>query len=261
MFNSIQAEVRKLKSTPIIYLMTFCWLFISGVTFLANTLDVHNRVELNVNPWDRFFISSMAIFSLFILSPVITLLVSSIMQIEQKANSWKYMNATPTRRITVYFSKLITLLTTVSLTTLLLLLFIIFSGHLVDIFYPEYEFIYYAPNWQYLFKTAFRTVLSCLGIIGFQYFLSVISKNFLLPTGAGILGIIIAFILSSANSKVTLFFLYAYPMVTQDFGSFPYDHREVIVGEWFTNMEAFSVLYFAVFVLLGCLYEANRNVS
>ena len=74
-------------------------------------------------------------FSLFILSPVITLLISAMMQIEQKANSWKYLYATPTKRITVYFSKLITMLTVVSLTTLLLLFFIVISGYLVDFFY------------------------------------------------------------------------------------------------------------------------------
>ena len=261
MYNSIQAEVRKLKSTPIIYLMMFCWLFISGIAFLANTLDVHNRVELNVNPWDRFFIGSMAIFSLFILSPVITLLISAMIQIEQKANSWKYIYATPTKRVTVYFSKLITILTVVSLTTLLLLFFIVISGYLVDLFYPEYEFIYYPPSFDYLLKTAFRTLLSCLGIIGLQYFLSIVSKNFLLPVGIGILGFILAFILTSTNSKATLFFPYAYPMVTQDFGSFPSDHREVIVGEWLTNMEVYSMLYFIVFIVLGCFYEVRRSVS
>ncbi|MEM7296873.1 MAG: ABC transporter permease [Bacteroidota bacterium] len=261
MYHSIQAEVRKLKSTPIIYLMVFCWLFISGVAFLANTLDVHNRVELNVNPWDRFFIGSMAIFSLFILSPVITLLTSAFLQIEQKANSWKYMYATPTRRISVYFSKLLTILVVISITTLMLLVFIVLAGYLVDAFYPEYEFTYYNPSFDYLFRTAFRTVLSCLGIIGFQYFLSILSKNFLLPMGVGILGFIAAFIFTSTNSKVTLYFLYAYPMVTQDFGSFPSDHRQVVFGEWLTNMEVYSVGFFVVFVLLGCIYERRRNVS
>lgn len=261
MYHAIQAEFIKVKSTPIIYLIAFCWIFISGIGFLANTVDVHNRVELNVNPWDRFFSGSMAIFSIFVLSPVITLLVSTFQQIEQKANSRKYLYTTPTRRITIYFSKLVTILVVIIFTTFFLLLFITLTGYIVDYFYPEYEFVYHSPAFYYLLKTSFRAVLSCLGIIGLHYFLSTISKTFLLPMGIGILGFIMGFILASTNSKATMLFPFAYPILVQDFDAFPTDHRVVVFGDWLTNMEVYSTAYFLVFILIGCLYEVRRGVA
>lgn len=256
----LSAEIRKLKSTPVLYLVLFCAAFIITIVCLAHAMDVHAMARLNTNPWKRYFNGSIAVFSIFVISPFIVLLVSSVLYVEQKASAWKYLYTMPTGRGNIYMSKLLVICLILFSSALLLVFGLLLSAYALDYIYPEHEFRYYTPDvWNWL-KILSRVLVAALGVVGLQYFLSTVFKHFLAPLGLGILGYILGFILSSFKTKIALFLPFTYPMLVHDFGAFSATQRTTIGDTWLTNVELYSLICFVVFVGLGFFYEKRRNV-
>lgn len=261
MNSTFLPELRKLKSTPAPYLVIISLLFVFGVVLLASVLDVHNRVLINTNPWNQHLQSGMNLYSLFIISPLIILFISSYTFLEQRANMWKYLYTLPISRGSIFITKATLIVIIIFLVSCLLQLLLLFSGYFLNFFYPEYELIFYSPDYIELMKKGIQITISALGIIGVQYFLSTACKNFILPLSIGILGFISAFILSASNSIISLYLPYAHPMISQETGVFTYSQNEVLITGWFTMTHLYSFLIFLIFIGIGYLYQIKREVG
>ncbi len=258
--NHLSAEIRKLKSTPIIYLIVFCCAFVLSIVMIAHSLD-RNSVVLGADPWRRCFSAGIGIYSFFVTVPFVVLLVTAVTFVEQRANAWKLLYTMPVTRGSIYFSKLTIIILTVFATSFLLVFALVGAGYVLDQFLPELEFAYYqAPVYTNL-KNITHGVIALLGVIGIQYFLSLWFKNFLIPISIGIIGFILAFILTTINTKITLYVPYSYSMVVKDYGMFKLEHTKGIWNGWLTNVELYSILCFVFFVGLGYFYERWRNVE
>jgi hypothetical protein len=211
-------------------------------------LDIYSRISLDNNPWERYLKSGTAVFSAFVLCPFTIFLISSIAFIEQKANAWKFLYTMPTSRYKLYLGKLTVIVIIISATILTLFILLVASAYLLDFLYPEYEFAYHSLDLVSVAKKTLRSIIAILGVVGIQYFISMLSKHFILPIGIGVLGFIIAFLLCVANSKIALYIPFAYPMIVHPSTGFRYEH---VQGEWLSNVEIYSILVFIVFVSIG----------
>lgn len=259
--NNISAEFLKIKATPVYYFVVGCGLLIAAFLFIGNTTNVHDLSRIGTNPWDTYLKQGMIIFSIFMIIPMLVLLISTVLYIEQGANAYKLLYTLPTTRGRIYVAKLVTLLILVMLSCILVLIMLVLSGFILGIFYPEFELTYYSPNYGDLIAKILHTFISTLGIIGIQYLLSVYSKHVLVPVGMGFIGLIVGFILFVRGSVMTLYFPYGYPMVAQNLGLVDYDYRTIVFGNWLSNIELYSIIVFIGAVILGYIYETKRSVK
>ena len=256
----IQAEFIKLKYPPILWLCGSVLLAVFGIVFAAHILDINTVAALGINPWKRIGMAGRGIFVIFMSIPFIALLVSAAVYIEQQSNAWKYQYTIPRRRAIPFYTKLIVLQLCILLMLFFLCLGLLLSGYVLAFFLPELEFHYYTPPFLEFPATLWHAYLALMGVLGIQYFLSYRFEGFLIPATIGIIGFIIAFILSTMNSPLAIYFPYCYPFIVQDYDMFLMDKTGVVDYGWINTAQIYSLGCFAFFVLLGHLIEVRKNV-
>ena len=257
----VVAELYKLKSTPVPYLIIAAVILITLILYSGHSMDVHALSRLGANPWERYFLRAMAIFSLFIICPFSVLLVSAVLYSEQRANAWKYLYALPISRGAVYWSKLLVIIALLLASILLMVGALVGSAHLLNYFYPEYEFAYYTSDISTLLQAALTTLVATLGLIGLQYFLCIRYKHFLLPLAIGNLGFILGFMLAAISPKIAYYFPYAYPMIVKDYGMMNAQDTDLLGNHWWNSVELYSIAFFVVFIVSGYFLERKRNIE
>ena len=259
--RSIKAEWIKSKSRAVIGLMLFCIAFVIAIVLVASYMDVYNRVALSENPWDRFFIGGLAIYILFVMTPFVILLIGAMFYIEEKANGWKFMYTLDISRTQTYLSKLLVICFLIIISSVIIGLLLILSGYGLDALLPEYEFSYYMPNISYLLETITRAFISCLGAIALQYMISIMTNNVILSLGIGVFTYIIAFIQAFSDTSTVLYNPFALVMINQDFGAIDSGYRKYLIEGILTNVELYSIMFFALFTTIGCFYESAKNIK
>jgi len=260
-FQSIKTEWMKSRSVSVRGLIAFCIILVVISVILANYMDVYNRVSIDTNPWRRYFVGGMAIYVLFVMAPFLILLTGAITYIEEKANGWKFMYTLDISRTQTYLSKLAVVVFLVLLASLILGLLIFVSGYVLGFVLPEYEFSYYTPDISYLLEVIVRAMLSCLGAIGLQYMISIMTNNVILSLGIGIFGYIVGFILAFSDTSMVLYNPYALVMIDQDFGAVDSDYKKYLIEGVITNVEVWSIGFFVLFTTIGCIYETRKNIK
>lgn len=256
----LRAEVIKLKRSPVWYILLLgIFLTTSGV-FFAHLWDTHNMVKLNFDPWERYFQASLAIFNLFIVVPYLVLLVSAVIFIEQRANAWKYLYTLPPSRAAFFFVKLVLIVGLYTFSFFVLLMGLVASGYWLNLFRPEYEFYYYTPDLLYLSQEFGHFLIASLGLMAWQYWISLRFKNILAPLGIGVLGFVFGIIMSVTGQKIALYLPYSLPMIVRDFDMFRNEHIVPSFINGLSNVELHSIVYFVIFTVLGLIWERKREV-
>lgn len=258
--QSIRAEWMKSKSVSVISLLAFCVLFVIVIVLIANYMDVYNRVSFNENPWDRYFIGGMAIYVLFVTAPFLILLTGAIAYIEEKANGWKMIYTMNVSRTQTYLAKLTIIIALFLFASIVLALLLILSAYALNFLLPEYEFSYYSPDIWYLSESILNVLLSSLGAIALQFMISMMTNNVILSLGIGLFAYILGFILAFSDTTFVFYNPYALMMVNQDFGAIDTEIRKEVIDGVLTNVECYSLLFFALFTTIGCIYETRKNV-
>lgn len=260
-FPLLRSELIKLKRSPTWYLLVLGTLLTTTGVFVGHLLDTYNIVRLNFDPWDRYFRASFAIFNLFIIVPYTILLVGSVIYIEQRANAWKYLYSQPYTRGRFYFTKWFWIIVLFFVSALVLLSSIIFSAYVLNIFRPEYEFVYYQPQLSYLFGEMGHFFVASLGLISWQYWISLRFQNILIPLGIGVFGFVFGIIISVTSQKLALFLPYSLPMIVRDFDMFSNEHMQDSFIPGLNNVEVHSLIITIFFLALGYWQEHRRMVG
>lgn len=256
----LRAELIKLKHSPVWYILLLGILLTASGVFLGHLMDAHNMVKLNIDPWQRYFKVSLAIFNLFIVVPYLLLLVSSTVFIEQRADAWKYLYALPSGRGVFYTTKLVLILLLYLFSLAMLIVGLVLSGYFLNLFLPEYEFTYYQPDLLNLIKIMRHFFIASLGVIAWQYWLSLRFKNILVPLGIGVFGFVLGIIMSATGQKIALYLPYALPMIVKDMDMFRNEYIAPSFINGLNNVELHSIAFFLVFGLLGYWSENKREV-
>ncbi len=257
----LQAEWIKMKSTPFFYLIVVACMIIPFFMFVPLYFDVHNKVDLNRNPWDLHFTGLFAIFAVFIITPLIILMTSISDYVEHQAKSNKYRYCTPITRAQFYFGKALFLVLSTILAFIFLPIIGWISGFIINTFLPEYEYNYYSADLLTRFSFMKRIFIACLGIIGIQYFLGTLFRHFIVPLGIGIMGTVVSFILAALNSPLSTWMPYDYPLIVNDLKMFKNKQNTELLGDVLSKVELLSILVFFTFLCLGWIIERRRNIS
>ena len=256
-----RSEVIKLKRSAVWYILLLGVALTATGVFIGHLLDAHNMVKINADPWDRYFRAALAIFNLFIVVPYTVLLVSAVIFVEQRANAWKYLYTLPYSRGQFYFTKWILVAILYLASIFFLLAGVVLSGYLLDVFRPEYEFAYYHPQYTFLLREMGHFFMASLGLVSFQYWLSLRFRNILVPLGIGVFGFVFGIIMSVTGQKLALYLPYSLPMIVRDFDMFRNEHIQDSFISGLNNVEVNSILIGIVFLLLGYWQERRRKVE
>ncbi len=260
-FQSIQAELTKLKYLPILSLVCFALFSVLGIVLVAHYMDVNNIAVLDKNPWLKVWNAGVGMFSVFIANPFVIMLISAAVFIEFQSNTWKYLYTTPLSRTHLFYSKLAAIIFFIAATLITLSIGLIMCGYALNFIFPEIEFSYHTPPVFELLKSFTHTIISLLGVIGIHYFLSHRFKGFLIPSSFGIIAFIVAIIIGAMNKPLALYYPYAYPIVSQEHNMFRTDAVGIIDYGWINNVELFSIICFFFFIVLANVLEVRKQIN
>ncbi|MBC8112630.1 MAG: ABC transporter permease [Verrucomicrobia bacterium] len=235
-------DVIKSKNTFALWLTVLGAGFIPAVLFLIG-FNKPEFVATKQNIWEIYFERGHIFSIIFFMPFFVVLVISLLVQIEHKSNTWKHLLTLPIGKAEIYFSKLLLILTMLVLCYFLFVVFLLGGGFLLGIVHPKLPFLSQTPNFQFITKTGIKLFVASLAITSIHYWASLRIKNQILPIGIGLIGIVSTLILNEGWKNI-VYFPWAFPLLTYKFIKQP---------EFWLNHEWRSLAYFAVITLLGYL--------
>ena len=243
---STQAEVLKIKRTSSFWLSILGALFVPVIFFCIFTFNPDDDAlkGFSTEPWKKMFFLGWEFFSAFTLPMYIILIATLLPQIEVKNNTWKQVFASPQSLANIFFSKFAVVNIMVISCFLLYNVFMLLTGVIVNLMNSRFPFLHNGIDVVLVIRLSFKFYISVLGIIAFQYYLSLRFKNFVAPIGIGLALVIGGVIVFNLHWKHVYTFPYAYPLITS--GLSRQTGRPFLeTHEWY------SLGYFVFFMLLG----------
>ncbi|SDK59328.1 hypothetical protein SAMN05421823_10316 [Catalinimonas alkaloidigena] len=244
--TSLRAEILKGKNS-----FAF-WLAAVGTTCVLVVLWMlqlfgHAVVPTSESPW-RAWIDAFYAGTDFILLPLFVIIIASLVAYQEHAGAmWKHLYALGVSRWDLYVSKLVYIALLFAAAHLYFIMGMLVAGLLTGLVRPESGLLHAWPDFGQVFALGFKTVVSMLGLLAIQYWISIRFRSFVVALGAGVIGFVAATLLAKSSALV-LYFPYAYPLL----------YTRVYRGEFsalqwgpVSTVELLSLLYFAVFTVLG----------
>ena len=189
--NSLQSEWLKTKNSAA------SWLCLAGgfflpVIFLIGFFKNHNsinKIDPRYNAWLVYNKQIWEFMGFFLLPMGVVLTAGLIAQIEYRNNSWKQVHATPQTYLAIFLAKFLAIL------GLVLKFFLFFNiGMLVSAIVPSLLFEGHLPRQAFPFIPLLRfnalIFITTLPVLALHYMISLLFRNFLVPVGLGLLGIV-----------------------------------------------------------------------
>ena len=258
--KSIHSELIKLKYPPILWLIGFILFVCLVIVFSAHYIDIHKTAMLGRNPWSKIDMAQQAIFSIFIGIPFIVLFLSAAVHIEHQNHGFKQLYTLAQNREVLIIYKLAAFFLVLAAATFLLIFGNVLIGYLINMIYPETEFSYFEFSLFSMLKSYSYIIISFLGVIGIQFFLSLRFKGFLVPASIGVLAYVFGLIVSSTNNVLSLYFPYCYPIISRERGIMDTSELNIDQSMVLNEVEIYSVGIFFVFIILSLLTERRKNI-
>jgi len=230
MVGVFKAELLKIKSSSFFWILILFGIGLSVFTLLMYLLGPEAYVSIGENPWGAYLNQNLNYFSLIVYPLAIIVVSSMVINLEHKSDSWKMLLTLPNLRWQIFTGKLLIILF-LSLTISVLFQASIFLFSIpINWIHPEVEFFYYEPEVGNFLLENLKLVISCLAIIGFQFFLSLLFKNQIIPVAIGMILLISGFLLGMTSPNLAINFPYSYSMMYKNFGMSSYFDTQSIVG-------------------------------
>ena len=245
MKNLLVAEFYKSKNKSIFFLYLLClvspFFFILNLTFMFDAWDV-KKINLT------YFYESIWANSIFLPLPIyIVLTVSLILNIENKAGTWKNLFIQPFSRIKIYVVKYLFILIVLGMSCLIFNITILFDGLFFNFFYKnicftDFNIIIILNIWLHCF-------IISLGLISFQFFLNLIIRNVVTSSLIGMFGVFLSTTFLLGNR----FYKYI-PLSYIRNGLYDYLYDEKKINNTYLILnehEWYSIISFIVFTIIG----------
>ena len=249
---ALSAEVLKIRRTPL------PWLVAIGGTSVALLLSIVYGVNsirfsvVNTNIWVELFRNGYVISSMVLIVPYVVLVVSTVVQVEDRASAWKYLYSLPVDRYRVFIAKVGLAVIIVIATYLVFLVSVLAGGFVLGLVRPELELLHYAPPVGQVLTNLTHSFISILGIIGIQFWVSMRWNHFVISIGVGILGFISSLIMFERIDWAK-YFPYNYHLYLQN----------DTVRQWasLAEVEVYSLLCFVVFLAISLRHVATSEIT
>jgi lantibiotic transport system permease protein len=241
----IQIELLKIRRTPVFYLILSGAALIPIVIFIILLVkSQHFIVDTPSKAWQSQTYRTFQSVSTLLIPSFIVLFTALLNNIEQKALAWKQLLTYPVESAKHYFFKLLTAVLLVIATFILFNLYFLFFTYLVGIIKPGLLFATAAPDWVLLFKINAKAFIATLGILGIQFWLSAVIKNFIWPISIGI-GMVIA-------GLIIMRWKYAiYIPYNQNMFAFSEAMGEMQINHWFKHIAVTELWSVGIFILFS----------
>ncbi len=245
--GALSAELLKLKGTGIFWLSTVGTvstnLMIAGLAwYLPQVTDqVSPQVLDNTEAWVRFHYDGI----LPMLLPMyIVILCALSVLLENKNHAWQRLYALPVPKPVIYVSKLLIVLFAFSFSHGLFWVLMMLIPELAGIGLSGSGLSFSLTG-----NLMIITIISSAGILGMMFWVSYFSRGFVLPLAAGIVGFVIAQLLSDYNMNAFWF---------------PFSHPRLAVASLLDDQQVRidvvlgSLLCFLLFLGAG-VYQSARD--
>jgi hypothetical protein len=171
------------------------WLCIIGGSFIpviymiiylkeGTTLDSYGT-----SMWQKHFTQLWQNMAVFLLPMGVILASSLITQMEYKNNTWKQLHTTPQSYTTIFLAKFVVIFVMTIKFFLFFNIGILLTGYIPTLIYKGGVPGESLPMGYFLQGNA-KIFATCLPVLAMQYMISLNFKNFLVPIGIGLLGLI-----------------------------------------------------------------------
>ncbi|MEH6941029.1 ABC transporter permease [Bacillus sp. JJ722] len=132
-----------------------------------------------------YYLSNISSFTPLAIVLGIVILTSFMASIENETNAWKQLVALPVSKMSIYLSKFTVLATLLLIASLLLMIFTLIYGIILDLG----DTIPYID----LIKQSFYPYFAALPILALQLWIATVSKNQGIPITTGVIGVILTY--------------------------------------------------------------------
>jgi hypothetical protein len=208
-----RSELLKTRKTMAFWLTIAGSAFIPMVNLLMYLLNPNGVKErLKADPWGKYIKDSFQPAAAFLMPMYVILVISLLVQVEYRNNTWKQVYASPRSYADIFFSKFCIIHILILSCLILFNMFLVLSAWIPNIFYHNYSFFTSAVPWEKLLSLSSRLYVSVLAMAAIQYWLSLRIRNFIAPMGIGVALMIIGFMIFQWDKII--YYPYAYTGVT-----------------------------------------------
>ena len=248
---SVKNELYKLKRTFAFWLTLLASFFVPALLFIVTLFKHKNFIPKgDANPWDMIMQIETSIIVTVLIPFFILLVTSLIMQLEHRSGGLKDLFSLPVPKWSIYYGKLTVVLFTVFMTYLLFSIFLLMSGYISGLLFPDLKYTSFSPDFLKLFKTLGVSFVALLGVMGLQFWLSFRIKNFIIPLGIGMVLIITGLIIGNYPSDA-VYYPYAYNMITMPF----------VNGEIEGQFLWYTLGFFILTTTIGFIDISKKNIK
>lgn len=187
-FATVGATFLTLKRTRALWLAIVAPLFI--VCFRMILLLFTSDPSVEKYAWDSLFENNSFFWFglLFLLTGALD--CALLVDIDRSAHSWKYIFALPISRTSWYLAKFTTAVVLVVVSNIVLFVATLIVGALLGVLAPQQGFTLGAPHILYYLGVILLETGASLFLIAIYTWLSMRTKNFILPAALGVVGIV-----------------------------------------------------------------------
>ncbi len=254
--RSLEAEILKGRNSFAFWLAWIGTTCILLAFFLILWASPEKGMSAAGNPW-KHLVDFYYAGTDFMLLPLFVIIIASLVtHLEHRGNMWKHLYVLGVSRWHLYTSKLVFIILLFACAHAYFITGMLLSGVVLGILQPSRGLLSHLPDMGQVFSLAFKTILSVLGLLAIQYWISMRFKSFIVPLGTGVIGFVMATILIESE-PVVQWIPYAYPLLyTQVYrGQYAVAHWGIL-----SEIELYSLLYFALFTVSGYWHTRQMDV-
>ncbi|QEC66373.1 hypothetical protein FRZ67_03295 [Panacibacter ginsenosidivorans] len=218
--TSFQTEIIKIKNSFAVWLIILGAAFIPLFFFLHHIYDWDDYLpKPGENPWNEYFRKGFNGVHFTFLPLLIVLLVSLLLNIEHKSNTWKHIFVLPISKSKIFFSKYLLLVFLIVSFYFLLLIFFFGFAILLGLWKSDFNFFEYSPSYLYnsvqsaITSFVIRSFISTLAIGAIHFWLSFRLKNLFINIAIGLAGVVLAVSMYIPHWESIIYVPYAFPVL------------------------------------------------
>ncbi|PST84839.1 ABC transporter permease [Pedobacter yulinensis] len=261
LFISLRSEFYKSRKGLAFWAAILLPVLICGLIAFGYFNSSERILRNNMPPmglWGQYSSQALAVMGMLILPFYVIFMAFSVNNIEHKNDTWKTLFSLPLQKLSVYSAKFFYSVLLVLICLALFMGLTYLFAHLLHLLIPAYRFDLYDPS-LLLFQYYLKLFLSAMGILSFQFVLSLMWGDFLKPMGLGFVGTIAGIICANVQWKWAYLIPFSHPTLAMRMGKLrksPADGIDIMTQEIWT-----SLAYMVVFFILGYFILAKKNIK
>lgn len=265
LLKSLRTDLIKYKKSLAVWI-TLAYPFFTAILVY---IILYGTSELPDNPVFMFS-RSMLLVASFFLPFYLVLVITQLNYTENRTVSWKVLYAQPVSRGAIFISKLIILLILCCCAYFLLLAFALGALKLLHLHHPDLQVINLKSDFMPAYGKLIKVFISASSMMAIQYYLSLRSRNFILPLGIGIAMAIlpiaifitlgIAGIVRSQEGLATVLRVDPYTLPFSFVFNFEALTQENYLGDIPHEYLYYSASMALVVLIVAWLKQKNRNI-